>query len=711
VGDDGPAGVDRVRPRGAALALAAAEEGVKRWRPFALFAAVALVATGPGLVGTKTLFDMTTANAQLGTPAPPGWEERGDTAFLLPMLLDLYNDGLKHNELRLWNPRLFCGYPITSDPMVHAFYPPQILLHRALPVHGAYHAFLLLHLFFAGASMALLLRGLGRSEGAVVAGGLLWQLTGYSAHWFSTTILAGTSVFGPLAVLGLVRGRPLLSGAALGLSILGSHPQHALYVFVFVLAWGLAVERRPRHVLIAGLAALLVGLPEILARLESIEHGFRDPTTDSKVLYGSGAVLVQALLGLVAGPALPLHGILRSEFPLFAGLAACALAVGAGVRRRADPRVRFLAIAGGIMLLLAFLPAFTILSQPSRWLHVFAFALVLLAAEGWDALAEKPGRSWAWVAGAAVALLGVVLIIGRPFPLPLAAGFAAVALFFAFPKPALGLAAILLELGPPFLAINGWSDRVPDRAGESPNRVAGSLGTSSLNPWNVAVGGNLLARRGRESLGGYEAIVPTDYVSWFVEAGGQVFGGGRVLALTDFSSPKLDEAGLRWLFLSWPELDPGPRWTVVLDGPNRIYENRNAWPRERLETPSGSLRVNDRVPGRLEASVQLSAPTRLVVAENAYPGWRARIDGAVVPLERSGPWQAVPVPGGNHEVLLEYRPDALRIGFPISALALILCLASAILPPGALWKSRAAGRSIPSSSFSDTAASPPPGKS
>lgn len=678
---------------------------MRRAIPFLLFGAVALIATGPGLVGRKTLFDTTTIRAHRGQPAPPGWVERGDAAFLLPTLLSLYNDGLQRNELALWNPKLFCGYPMTSDPMLHAFYPPQILLHRMLPVHGAYHAFLFLHLFFAGASMAWLLRALGRSDGAVMAGGLLGQIFGYSAHWFSTGILAGTSVFGPLAILGLVRGRPLLAGAALGLAILGSHPQHALFVFLFALAWGLGVERRPRLALIAALAALLVGLPEIMARLESIEHGFRDPSRDSEILYGSGTILVQALLGVVLGPALPLRdGLLRSEFAAFGGLAAAALAVAAVARRRGDPRVRFLGVSGGLALALALLPGVpALLSQPSRWIHVFGFALAILAAEGWDALSERPGRAWAWAAGAALALLGLVLAVGRPFPLLLAAGFALACVTLRFPRPALGVAVVLLELLPGFLRINAWSERMVEPRNVSSPRIAGMPGPVAPTPWNLAVGGNLFAQRGYESLGGYEAIVPLEYVRWFVEAGGKVMGGGRVLVLDEFSSPKLDEAGLTLLDLPGG-LDPGPGW-IQLD--NTVWKNPDAFPVVRLDPPLGSLRVLERSPGRLSVDLEIPAPGRLVVAENAYPGWRARIDGDAVELGREGPFQALALPAGRHSATLEYRPDALRIGFPISSLALLACLIGAILRVEALWKPRAAGRSDPSSSIPHPPTSPP----
>src|SRR5205814_6493311 len=138
----------------------------------------------------------------------------------------IYNEGLKAGELRLWNPTLCCGLPIYSDPMVHPFYPPQLLLHATLPPGAAYEVFLLLHFFFSGASLYWLLRGLGRSDLASTAGGLVWMLLGYNSMWFSTGILAGVSVWGPLALLFILRAfetwdlsRAAIAGTAMGLAI------------------------------------------------------------------------------------------------------------------------------------------------------------------------------------------------------------------------------------------------------------------------------------------------------------------------------------------------------------------------------------------------------------------------------------------------------------------------------------------------------------
>jgi hypothetical protein len=223
---------------------------MKRLLPYALFAAVTLSFSWDFILLGRTLFDVRYYESLLGRPRsePLNWFERnrppvtrGDSVLLLPVPLGIYSEGLKSGELRLWNPYLFCGTPITSDPIVQPFYPPNLVLHALLPAGPAYETSLMLHLFFAGAAMYWALRGLGRSAPAATAGGLLWMLGGYNALWVSTGFLAGALVFGPLALLGVEKAlerrsfRPAAgAGAAMGMVILGSHPQHALFLLGFL---------------------------------------------------------------------------------------------------------------------------------------------------------------------------------------------------------------------------------------------------------------------------------------------------------------------------------------------------------------------------------------------------------------------------------------------------------------------------------------------
>src|SRR5262245_36171265 len=155
--------------------------------PYALFAAVTLAVFWKFLLFGHSLFVVYLIENHLGLPRqePSGWfrsdpphSRVADNVSILRTHLEVYNRGLKEGELRLWNPAVSCGYPLYADPMVHPFYPPHLALHFLLPPDAAFETGLLLHLFFAGASMFWLLRRLGRSEAAATVGGLVWMLLG-----------------------------------------------------------------------------------------------------------------------------------------------------------------------------------------------------------------------------------------------------------------------------------------------------------------------------------------------------------------------------------------------------------------------------------------------------------------------------------------------------------------------------------------------------
>lgn len=63
----------------------------------------------------------------------------------------------------------------------------------------------------------------------------------------------------------------------------------------------------------------------------------------------------------------------------------------------------------------------------------------------------------------------------------------------------------------------------------------------------------------------------------------------------------------------------------------------------------------------------------LVAGDNWYPGWQASVDGRPVPVLRAYyAIQAVPVPGGEHEVRLVYTPSSLLAGVAIAVVALLV---------------------------------------
>ncbi len=81
------------------------------------------------------------------------------------------------------------------------------------------------------------------------------------------------------------------------------------------------------------------------------------------------------------------------------------------------------------------------------------------------------------------------------------------------------------------------------------------------------------------------------------------------------------------------------------------------------------------------ATITLSAPapagSALVVSENFFPGWQAKVDGRAMPVLRANyNLLGVPLPTGARAVELEFRDPALSTGKIISLAALLLALAA-----------------------------------
>jgi membrane protein YfhO len=78
---------------------------------------------------------------------------------------------------------------------------------------------------------------------------------------------------------------------------------------------------------------------------------------------------------------------------------------------------------------------------------------------------------------------------------------------------------------------------------------------------------------------------------------------------------------------------------------------------------------------RMTVDVSTDHGGYLVLSEAQYPGWRARIDGDIVPVRRVDVmFQGVAVPAGRHTVVFEFASTTLRAGIAISTLAVAFAL-------------------------------------
>jgi hypothetical protein len=82
-------------------------------------------------------------------------------------------------------------------------------------------------------------------------------------------------------------------------------------------------------------------------------------------------------------------------------------------------------------------------------------------------------------------------------------------------------------------------------------------------------------------------------------------------------------------------------------------------------------------PARVVVAAATDVPAWLVLTDTWFPGWRARLDGAEVPLRRADhAFRAVALPPGRHEIEFAFTPRGLRLGgaVTLAALALVIVL-------------------------------------
>jgi hypothetical protein len=88
--------------------------------------------------------------------------------------------------------------------------------------------------------------------------------------------------------------------------------------------------------------------------------------------------------------------------------------------------------------------------------------------------------------------------------------------------------------------------------------------------------------------------------------------------------------------------------------------------------PAGAVTWLTRTPNELSLSVTTDRPALLVVADNWFPAWHATVDGAEAPVLRAyHTLRAVPVPAGQHQVVMRYQSSTVAASLWISVVTLV----------------------------------------
>ena len=142
--------------------------------------------------------------------------------------------------------------------------------------------------------------------------------------------------------------------------------------------------------------------------------------------------------------------------------------------------------------------------------------------------------------------------------------------------------------------------------------------------------------------------------------------------------PRLPEAFVVGATRVVPDVDEltatvqGQRGPFAADGEALVDEPCDACPGSGPGAAGPAGEAGPVTWGRSSARLRVRAdrPGLLVVSQAWFPGWTATVDGrAADVVAANGLVTGVPVPAGEHEVVLRYRPPGLTAGALVSALA------------------------------------------
>jgi Bacterial membrane protein YfhO len=625
---------------------------------------------------------------------------------------------IQEGRFALWDPYTFGGRSHVGEGQVGTFYPPFILLSFlgsswALTT-TAIHSFAFLHAVLAFGGAYLLARVLGLGRLAAVGSGLTFALGGF----FSSRALAQLNIFygtawipiavaGPFLAVRFAEPRwALLSGAALGLSVLAGHAQPALHaglalgLILAFLAFARAFsDRQPLGVRRTAIFAILLiataGASSAVQLLPMIEYqalalrwvgGSYPIGAADRIPYET--IVANPSFHFENLPGIALRGVGRIEDgSIYVGIVAVALAAFGAVRGRASWRPLWLALLA-IGLLLAMGDATPLLAlvysvipfvdkvrEPVRYLLLAHLALSVLVGLGLHQLADSGHRSPVLFAAAIglVAIVAVELGGGWASSIPPRSGYDGVTSREAEQHYGGPLAQAVQS----FLAVHPGAYRVQFGDGPIPRnlglviRVPSVTGYGATSPKKVF---ELRERLGFEAPSVGAALLGVRYV-FTVRELDELQAVARAGSTIVYENPQAlppawlvdsvqiapdDDAAFD--IMSAPGYDPG-RTAVVTTA-------EHLSPRDLWSGSAGSVQITEYAPSVVRMSVHADRPVFLATSEPEYPGWTAVLDGRRVQTYRTNhAFRGLPLPAGEHTLDFRYEPRSVLLGGIISAAA------------------------------------------
>ena len=475
--------------------------------PALLFAALGALLFAPVLFLGRTLVATDFLHASPFWRAEPGPLRNpllSDTAEHYYPAEVLSSKAAKEGRIPLVDPYSFNGTPVPHGIHIwNSVWPVKLAFLLAFDPVRSYDLYAIAHWWLAAVAMTALLRALGASPFAALAGALAYALSARSAAWLHGHYLMTTLAYAPLAFLTAGLRSALAPIPVAGLFFTNPHAGLATAAVL------LFIDRRSWRTSLWGL--LLAGVA-LVPLAGVVLGGIRHPSVEAAAFYQEGFRCWGLLFDFVA-PGLWKGTMTRNEYAVYVGLLPFAGAVAAARRGGFWTWLAVVPVVFGTLYPLPVWVAPVSFSLPTRYLFLSTLATCVLFARALDA---RSLGSWARSA---------VLVV------------------------------VALDLAPRFLAHNGAYDAAPLR--ERPPivdvlRGPGRVGYELAD--HPQMGGRPvtppLGILGVPSVQGYSVMVPKPHAEALAGAG--EVRGDRLVRLTDPEHPALDGLGMRWFVTDRP---------------------------------------------------------------------------------------------------------------------------------------------------------------
>jgi hypothetical protein len=178
---------------------------------------------------------------------------------------------------------------------------------------------------------------------------------------------------------------------------------------------------------------------------------------------------------------------------------------------------------------------------------------------------------------------------------------------------------------------------------------------------------------GVREFAGHDPVLPQEYFAGSHHAPGATVN----LYDADIDSAALARSfGIEFILAVAGAVPPGARFVARI-GPESLYSVPDAAQFYFADPPAGARVTSITHPGNYSWTVKLDtpAPTKVVLAVTALPGWQVTSDGRALPVQPyGGLMEAVAVPAGRQTLEVRYWPRRLSEGIDLALAALAVLL-------------------------------------